>query len=87
MRRTLWCVALLFAVWCCKGLWDLWTAHRKARLEAETETPIPSADNPLRGRLPFWQVDSSKVAIALYDLTAGETVFEQQPTRLMIPAV
>ena len=58
----------------------------RSRLEAETETPIPSADNPLRGRLPFWQVDSSKVAIALYDLTAGETVFEQQPTRLMIPA-
>ena len=86
MRRTFWCVALLFAVWCCKGLWDVWTAHRKARLETETETPIPSADNPLRGRLPFWQVDSSKVAIALYDLTAGETVFEQQPTRLMIPA-
>lgn len=86
MRRTLWCVALLFAVWCCKGLWDLWTAHRRSRLETDTETVVPSADNPLRGRLPFWQVDSSKVAIALYDLTAGETVFEQQPTRLMIPA-
>lgn len=86
MRRTLWCVALLFAVWCCKGLWDLWSYHRNRFQVQETEAVIVSADNPLKGRLPFWQVDSSKVAIALYDLTAGETVFEQQAERLMVPA-
>ena len=86
MRRTLWCVALLFAAWCVKGLWDVWTAHRSRSASAETETVTVPAENPLRERLPFWQVDSAKTAIALYDLTAGETVFEQQSTRLMIPA-
>ena len=86
MRRTLWCVALLFAVWCVKGLCDVWTAHRSRSASAETETVTVSAENPLRERLPFWQVDSAKTAIALYDLTAEETVFEQQASRLMIPA-
>lgn len=86
MRRTLWCVALLFAAWCVKGLRDVWTAHRSRSASAETETVTVPAENPLRERLPFWQVDSAKTAIALYDLTAGETVFEQQSTRLMIPA-
>jgi D-alanyl-D-alanine carboxypeptidase/D-alanyl-D-alanine-endopeptidase (penicillin-binding protein 4) len=76
----------LFAVWCCKGLWDLWSYRRNRFQVQETETIVVSADNPLKGRLPFWQVDSSKVAIALYDLTAAETVFEQQADRLMIPA-
>lgn len=43
-------------------------------------------DSPLRGRLPFWQVDSSKVAIALYDITADEMVYELHADRLMVPA-
>lgn len=43
-------------------------------------------DSPLRGRLPFWQVDSSKVAIALYDISADEMVYELHADRLMVPA-
>ncbi len=86
MRRALWCVVLLLLLRLGWSVWGWCKEFFKEEAEPEKKAFVMPKDSPLRGSLPFWQVDSSKVAIALYDITADEMVYELHADRLMAPA-
>ena len=59
--------------------------------EDEDTSSLPADEvvdpiNPLSSGIPFWQVDSAKVAISVYDITADRQVYSLHADRLMAPA-
>lgn len=86
MRRILWCVAFFVVARAGFFFYHIWQEHVSDTLQEPETEEVSTAENPLTGRLPYWQVDSAKTAIAVYDLEAGEMVFEQRADQLMAPA-